>query len=544
MLPSSSVAPAPSLRAAAEEASAAVQRRARLGLLGVAAIYVAVHALGAGLDRPINWDEAVHFTQVLPGQPAVFMEPHRTRGLSLLVAPIAWLDPSMAVFRGYLLVLGASGLFAAFATWIRTVGYAAVLAAILYASYWVTVFYSVELLPNHAAALLSVGVAGYVTGRREALGRRELAVAALAMLVFTLVRPPDAVLLGIGLSVAFVVLRDRPGLRALPALAAGGTVAMVSWWIEGAVRFGFPPWVTVRSAGEYSVSGERINQLPLYLRALEDRLRCAGGCQADYLAAGGGWELPPVRTTAFLLVALALSVLALAWAPGRRRATVTVLSAAVAFVPFYAYSGGAMNLRYLLPFFALALLLPSIGVFAVRDRFAGRTPPGRQRLIEALAIGLLVLLCAWQVGAGLARLEEPGTRHRAADLGLALAEVVEGDACAVAADVNYPQIQYWSGCYATVIARGNTGELQPALGEPGSYVDLHARAEAGDRIFALTRRSRLEGSPAEGWTSHPLPAAWADRFVLLERPPDVEVPPPPCPDDPTVVLVRVMSRDC
>jgi hypothetical protein len=528
---------------ASEKGAASVQRRARLALLLVVTVYVLVHAIGVGLDRPINWDEAVHFTQVVPGRPAVFMEPHRTRGLTLLVAPIAWLDPSMAVFRGYLLALGAAGLFAAFAVWIRTLGYAAVLAAALYASYWVTVFYSVELLPNHAAALLGVGLVGLVTDRRVPPAGRQLVVGAVLMFLLTLVRPPDAVLVGAGLTVGYLVLRDRAAFRVVPTLAAAGLAAMVSWWLEGAIRFGFPPWVTVRSAGEYSVAGERINQLPLYLRSLGDQLRCAGGCQADYLEAGGGWELPPGRTTLFLLVAALLALVAVVATPARRRASVMVLLTAGAFVPFYAWSAGAMNLRYLLPFFALSLLLPATGAFALRDRWAATTSPARVAL-DLVAVTLVVVTAAWQVGVGMDRLAAPGTRDRAADLGQALAELVDGEPCAVAAAVNYPQVQYWSRCRATVIARGSTGALQPPLGEPGSYVDLHERAAAGDRIFALARASRLEGSPAEGWIEHPLPGSWADTFVLLERPPDAEVPPPPCPEGTEFELVRAMSRDC
>ena len=53
---------------------AAARVRARRWLLAVCLGIVVLHVFVVGLDRPINWDEAIHVTQVNPARPAVFRD--------------------------------------------------------------------------------------------------------------------------------------------------------------------------------------------------------------------------------------------------------------------------------------------------------------------------------------------------------------------------------------------------------------------------------------------------------------------------------------
>ena len=525
------------------------QRRAWAALVVVGLGVVLLHALFAGLDRPINWDEAIHVSQVNPAIPAVFMEPHRTRGLSLLVAPVAVFDPTMVLLRGAVLLLGAAGTVAAFGVWIRSIGMAAPVAAAVYSSFWITVFYSVEVLPNHPSALLTVWLTGaVVAAMRDRPVRGQLVAVAVAMGLFAAVRPPDAVLVGVGLLLLAATARRREVLLPVAAAAGGGILGLLPWFVEGWVRFGFGPMTTVRSAGEYSVDAAGTNLLPLYLSSIETRLRCAGGCIEDHIAAGAPWELPPIRSGLFLLAAALLTILAMVAA---RRQAGLVLVPLVPVLPalvFYATAGGAMNQRYLLPVYALALLPPAMGVRAVSQVVARWPRPLAWSLRGAMALAIAVA-CLWSIQITLDRFENPSTRDRAATLGQALgAQTGRTDAnCVVAARVNYPQIQYWSGCRASVRGRARDGELQPPLGELGSYVDLAAAGAAGASVYAVDRLELPEGSPLHTWERLDPEDQGTDGYVLYRHVPGAALPPPPCPpedDGPERLLAEVLSERC
>lgn len=531
------------------EPSAIERRRARLWLLAVSLGVVVAHIALVGLDRPINWDEAIHVSQVNPAVPPVFMEPHRTRGLSLLVAPVAAFDPSMVALRLYLLVLGAAGTYAAFATWVRTIGIAAPIAAAVYSSFWIAVFYSVEVLPNHPAALITVALTGlFVVGLERGFERRQLLVVAGLMLVFASIRPPDAVMAGIGLALVAVVSRRREMVAPTAAAAVGGLLGVVPWLLEGWIRFGFAPWQTVRSAGEYSVATGRTNLLPLYLQHIETRLRCAGGCVDDFIAGGAGWQLPPIRSALFLFAAALLSVVAVIASGARRWIVAVPLVVVVPVLGFYGYAGGAMNQRYLLLVYAAALLPPAIGLRAVWHHLGRERSPVHVGVRVAL-VGTVAVACWWSTSLTLARFEEPSTRDRAYELGQLLAAETGrvGADCALAARVNYPQLQYWSGCLASAAGRGQDGELQPPLGELGSYVDLAAAAARGADLYAVDREHPPDGSPLATWQRVDPTAEPVDGYVLFRYVEGADLPSPPCPPvdrGPERQLAEVLSDDC
>ena len=506
--------------------------RGHIGLALVAVAFAALHVLVVGLDRPLGWDEAVLYTQVVPDVPAVFMEPHRTRGVSLLVAPIAVVDPSMVVLRGYLVVVAAVGLYAAFATWLRTIGGAAVLAAAMFATFWVTWFYAVEVLPNLPTALFSVAAGGLVAQVLigDEVPRRVPILLGGVFLVFALVRPPEAALIGLALAVLVIVLRPAVGVRVLAPPAIGGILGLAAWFLEGAVRFGFSPAGTLASAAEYSVDGERFNQLPLYLASLEDNLRCTGSCIEEHLEAGVSWQLPPARTSLFLLTLALAAVLALIAERDSRRPVLVAAAIAVPVLALYGYSAGAMNLRYLLPVYALGFIAAAAGARLVW----WIVPRGGLGLIARVA--LLVPVAAalvWQTSHGAPWAGEPGgARYRAAELGAAIEPHLEDGPCAIGTVVNYPQIQYWTRCPATRIVSGGSGEIQRPLGELGSYVDLSAAAGRGDQVLAVVRTDPPSEHPVASWELlEPGVQAEGEEFEIRRWRAGDPLPPPPCPED-------------
>ncbi|MEU0779216.1 hypothetical protein ABZ327_36465, partial [Streptomyces sp. NPDC006135] len=116
------------------------------------------------LVRPVlglGWDEIVYVSQVTSHHPAAFFSAPRSRGVSLLVAPIASWSSSTPLLRVYLALLSGLALYLALRCW-RGLFPTRVLVAggALFASLWVTLFYGPQAMPNYwvaIGALISVG---------------------------------------------------------------------------------------------------------------------------------------------------------------------------------------------------------------------------------------------------------------------------------------------------------------------------------------------------------------------------------------------------
>jgi hypothetical protein len=518
-----------------------------IGLLAVTVAFVFVQAVVVGLWHPIGWDEAVLYTQVVPDVPPVFMEPHRTRGLALLVAPIALFDPSMEVLRGYILLLAAIGLYAAFATWLRPVGGVAVLAAALFATFWVTTYYAVELLPSLPIALLAIAAGGLVADLvvHDEVRPRVPFLLGIVFLLAALIRPPEAVLMGAGLGALVIAYRGSTAVRVLWPAAAGGVIGVGAWFIEGYVRFGFSPAGTLASAAEYSVEGERFNQLPLYLASLEDRVRCGPSCIERHLEAGAPWELPPARTSLYLLTLALAAVLAVVAGRDSRRPAIVAAVIALPVLAFYGYSAGTVNIRYLMPVIGVGFVAAAVGA-GVLWQVVPRG--GLGHVARAALLVPVVSVLVWQSVHGGTMAGDKGTgRHRGADLAAAIEPYIPEDGrCAIGSVANYPQIQYWTRCRATRIASQGSGELQEPLGELGSYVDLSAAAEAGDDVFAIIRVDPPAGHPVASWEVLEPRVETVDGVFEVRRWREGDpIPPPPCPEDGGErQLARILSTHC
>lgn len=520
-------------------------RRARLALLGVASLWVAVHVLWAGLDRPINWDEAIHLTQVVPARSTVFLEPHRTRGVGLLVAPIGLFDPSMSVLRAYLAITSGIAIFASFATWIRTLGYAAPLGAALFTAFAVTVFYGVEVLPNLPTALAAVAVAGLtaqVVSSSAPIPPRQLWGAAGLMALLALLRPPDAALVGVMVAVTVMAMRPRVTWPFVTAAGAGGIAGLLPWFVEGAVRFGFGPIQLLRSGGEYGTNADVMNRLPIYIRFLEGPYRCSRSCERDLLEDGSLWASPGTRTLLFLVVSGILVVVAARYAGRRRRPALVAFLVGAPILALYA-TFSIMNQRYILPVIALWLLVPAVGAVTAWFAVAGQPSARALRLVAAVT---LVLALGWQYDMGTDRLRNNmGSRVEARELGLELAAASEGRPCAVATATARPMIEYWSGCRAVNLEERDDGAIQDPVGELDSYVDLAELQAAGHRIFALAEDVDT-ASPVSSWSSTPLADGVTEGWVLYEHDEGDPLPSAPCPsgDGPERILGGVLSPHC
>lgn len=497
----------------------------QLALLGVAVAFAAVHLTIFPLDSNLSWDEAVYLSQVTPGEPAVFFHEHRSRGMVLLLAPIAWLGPPMMILRLWVVLVMAAGVYASFRVWVDVIGAAAPLAAGLFVSKWSALYFSATLYPNFPAALALIAGTGAVVRAATAPGpvarRQATTWAAIAFLVAALLRPSDAGLLGLGIAVVAVALWQRRALAGVAGAALGGAVGLGVWFVEGAVRFGLSPLGLMFGALERSTGGPSPNQLPLYLANLEGPLRCRAECRAAYLAEPGWVGVPP-RAAAWL-VALGVAVaVGAVLARGSSRRTLAVLAGAAApLLWFYARSGSAVNQRYLLPVLGVVCLGAAIGVVALVGRF-----PVRARLLAGLCAALLVLpWVGYQFGLAAEEMDASQQhRDRARELGRIIADRADGEPCAFASSASYPQIQHWSGCLGVELP--SYAAVQAPLGSWHSMYDLRVLAQQGVRIFAVSQRELPEGSPLAGWPSERIDSELLGRYELYELPRDGSILPP------------------
>jgi len=135
-------------------------RMARRLLVIVGAAYLVAQLLLFSPDRAPSWDEAIYLSQVTPDVPAIAFAPSRARGISLLVAPITLAGGSLPTVRVFLAALSSVALVGSFLLWVPALGLGVPVAAFLFASTWVGLFYGSEVMPNLWAAVLAVEAGG------------------------------------------------------------------------------------------------------------------------------------------------------------------------------------------------------------------------------------------------------------------------------------------------------------------------------------------------------------------------------------------------
>ena len=201
----------------------------------------------------LSWDEAVYISQVSSHAPAAFFDPARARGIPLLVAPVALLTGSVLALRVYLSIASGLGLFLALLAWrgLRPAWMLA-LAAAVYGSLWVALYYGPQAMPDQWVAFAGLAAVGFflraVRAGTATPPRRWVTGLAACIAVAALVRPGDAVFLMAGLVVATLTVRAWRKWQLLVAVVAGLAAGCADWIAEAYLRFG-GPLARLRAAG-------------------------------------------------------------------------------------------------------------------------------------------------------------------------------------------------------------------------------------------------------------------------------------------------------
>ncbi|MEE1942385.1 hypothetical protein V1L54_23785 [Streptomyces sp. TRM 70361] len=366
----------------------AAPRRAHRRLLLVCAAVTVLAALLVPVTLPLGWDELVYASRFGPyGPPTPFSAP-RTRGVPLLIAPVASWSDSVLLLRLWLLLLSGAALWLGFRPWLRVLPRpsAVWVAAALYGTLWVPLFYANSAMPNHYTAMGAVAATGCLLHPRP--GRARYAGAAAGLAVVTLMRPNDGVavaapLLAAALAVPALRAGGRWRGRSL-AVVAGVAAGALPWVVEAQVRFGGVPERLAR-AGETQGGISPVLSLTAHLTALDGPLLCRP-CAGDgvRLPALGWWVLLPA------LVALGLWAARRAGAAtgadagaGRAPLWLAVAVAAASMAPYLLLVPYAAP-RFLLPGYALLALPAALGLLAAADR-ARRSRPLAAALVLVMA---------------------------------------------------------------------------------------------------------------------------------------------------------------
>lgn len=315
----------------------------RMPLAVLAAVFVLAQL---ALVRPVlglGWDEIVYTSQVTTHHPAAFFSAPRSRGVSLLVAPVASWSDSTALLRVYLALLSGLALYLALRTW-RGLFPTRILvtAGAFFASLWVTLFYGPQAMPNYwvaVGALIAVG--GFLRHRADPAPGGPLWAVVAGTALMAWMRPTDAVWVAIPLLV--LALAGRQG-RALLALAGGLAAGGAEWVIEAYTAFG--------GLGERLAEASRIQGGLGWHIAVDDQLRSLGG-RALCRPCTGSMPHPVITLWWFVLPLLAVLGLVVAVRAGRTLRTLVPLACATTAALPYLFMIEYAAPRFLQPAYAL-----------------------------------------------------------------------------------------------------------------------------------------------------------------------------------------------
>lgn len=438
------------------------------------------------LTRAPSWDEAIYLSQVTRGAHALPFVASRARGITLLEAPLTSIGAPLWTVRLFLAAASALVLVVVFRVWVPVVGTGAVFGAGLFAASWPALFYGTEAMPNLWAALLAVGAVGCFlrSELRGADAGSRHAGAGLAVLVaaMALMRPPDAIVLGLALTVAALFLRSR--LRSLLAVWLGVAAGVLPWIVEMSLRFGGPVGAVDRAAFRSHLGGQGVS-LREHLAVTDGPLIGLRGSDAIPLVGGAWW-----------IALLALAVVAVTG----RKEPATVAARLAAFTGFalageYVFLIGGLAPRFLLPALALLSLAAGCGIASLSSRAWLRS-----RLVVAVGALVLAAWCAWQVGT-FDRLEASASAERARPqaVGEAIGDHVGSSGCLVASTHDFAQVAYAARCAGRELEDLSAGSLE------------RLRAASGERrIIVVSRDPSVEGlgtavpSPVQGWVAFEL----------------------------------------
>ncbi|MFI8926618.1 hypothetical protein ACIG3E_02895 [Streptomyces sp. NPDC053474] len=463
------------------------EQRAHRLLLAVCALFALTSLVLVPLGLRLGWDELVYASRfgpfAGPGAGVPFSAP-RTRGVPLLLAPVATWSDSAVLLRAWLTLLASAALYLGFRPWVRAAPdrpEAAPVAAGLYGSLWITLFYANAAMPNHYTAMGATGAVGLFLHRRPTA--RACAGVAGGLALATLMRPNDgAAVAGPLLLATALVPRWRSGARAAAAVT-GFAAGFLPWAIEAYVRFG---GVRERLSSASEVQGGlRLTDSALHLFTAVDGPLLCRPCSGDGVrpTALGWWLLLAV------LVPLGLwSVRGLRrTAAGGLLAVAVAASAALPYVLVVPYTAP----RFLLPTHALLAVPVAFGVLAA-VRAARRARP-RKAAVGALALALAAHLTAQLTLVSSTYHVQESARRDWARVAAVLHERGVRTPCLLGGNTSVIPLAYVAGCEPS--PRG--AERHPT---------------------ALVMRKAPPPAWARSWTRVPVPDTYAPGWVVYVRP--------------------------
>jgi hypothetical protein len=451
-------------------------------LVGVSAAYLLCQLVLVLSGVGLSFDESVYVSQVSGHAPAAFFSAPRARGISLLVAPVTLWTSQVWVMRVYLAVLSSVMLLAAFWLWrpLRGDRLLAV-AAGLFASLWITVFYGPAAMPDLWVALCGLAAVGcFLRAAGNPADRLAHGVLGASIVVASLMRPSDAVWLSIPMVVA-LLLRRAWRRASLAGVSFGGlAVGLAPWVVESYLRYG---GLVARLRQSGKVEGGFGLHFPFVdqLKSQSGRLLCR--------PCTGGWNHP---VTSIWLLALPLLVVASAVVAARTRRGATawlpLACAATAAIPYLVLLNYAAP-RFLLPTYAL-VAIPIADLLAAMIR---ATPAARRPAIVALVgvclAGHLTIqyAVAWHTIRNTAAASQDRTR-----IASTLHHLGVRTPCLVTGDQDIP-IGFAAGCQSVDVSGNNANTTTQAIVAASAHepVAVLVTGNASPPAYAARWRSEL-----------------------------------------------------
>jgi hypothetical protein len=350
-------------------------------LVGVCLAYLLIVALRTSQSMALTWDEVVYASQVARDVPAAGFSAPRSRGMPVLLAPVAALTSAVFPLRVYLSLGSALLMYLAFRPWLAVLPergrsvYVPPLAAGLFSTLWLTVLYGTMAYPNLWLAFVLVGGTGYycIAMRQRPVRAPTILAIVLAYSIASLLRPTDALAAAGPLLLAPVLHRASRQLAPLAATLTGLAVGWGAWIVEAFFRYS-GPLQRLREGAELNEGGFTWS-LPKHLDAL-------GGpyllCRPPDLCEGTSW--PAVSWLVLLPILVVVGAVVAHRADWTLPAILAVGCAVSVAAPYLIMVDYAAP-RFLLPSYALLLLPTAAALLWLGDR---AYPPARIVAIASL----------------------------------------------------------------------------------------------------------------------------------------------------------------
>lgn len=422
------------------------ERRAQRALLGLAGLLALLPVIFIPLTLPLGWDEIVYASRFGPfvhGLEVPFEAP-RTRGVPVLLSPVAAWSDSVVLLRGWMSILAGAGLYAGFQPWLRVFPARPMvvpLAAAGYCSLWFVLFYVSSAMPNHYTAMGAMAAVGcfirYVSAERR---RHLLYGIAGGLAPATLMRPNDAVWIAGPLLVAVIAYRPWRTLAPVVAMTAGVLIAAIPWVIESEVRFGGVADRLTLATDQQGGMRPQLN-FTAVVSSLDGPLLCRP-CNGDGLIwpTAAWWFALPVLVAASLLFALRSH-------PDFPRAavilpTAVATSSAVTYVFFIDYAAA----RFLLTTYALLMVPAALALHRLWHRARARRRPWVIALVLLLAFHLATSLGTLHAHAHIQASARQDFVRISAALRVAGVRGAGGDHCVLDGNAMVIPVAYLTGC--------------------------------------------------------------------------------------------------